>query len=185
AAAHACSLKGDLECALAGYRSAYQQRPNPRVLFNVAQLRRKLGRYGEAAADYRTFLAQAEKPRGGPPQKELIAEARLQLANCERRMVPQLPQLSAAPAAVPPPLLPPEVPGPTRPYGLSAPRADEQPWRVTVFLGGGRSHEEYTESTTVGRLGLQGTYSFAGNWMAALTGDWRSSQQQYAPFNGP
>ena len=325
ASAHACSVKGDLECALAGYRTAYQQRPNPRILFNIAQLRRKLGRYDEAAASYRSFLAQAEKPGRGAPPKELIAEAKLQLANCERQMLPSLagapasvmpapaplplpiaedtvpPKLSHVPlrtarrgqpvrlvatitddrsgiglaracwrnaygrdfechamgnvggddygvevparavtdlfayyleawdtaengptrsgapelphavvideppqavvtpavaVATPPggatryvaypvaPLLPPEVPGPTRPYDFSTGRTAPQPWRVTLFIGGERSDEQYTDSTFVGRLGLQGTYRFAAGWIAALTGDWRSSQQQYVPFNG-
>ncbi|HWT85516.1 MAG TPA: PEGA domain-containing protein, partial [Myxococcales bacterium] len=32
AAAHACYVKGDLECALSGYRAAYQYRSNPRIL---------------------------------------------------------------------------------------------------------------------------------------------------------
>ena len=330
AAAHACSLKGDLECALSGYRSAYKQRPHPLILFNIAQLRRKLGQYGEAATNYREFLAQAEKPKGGAaPQKELIAEARLQLANCENRMVPKL---ASAPAAVTPaPSLslpvaedttPPrlqhvpiltarrslplrlvatitddrsgvglaracwrnayerdfechplgniggteygiEVParaltdyfayyleaydnaenGPARsgapelphavtvddppqavvtpgarvavatppsgepqfaalpyppmvvqqpppggrrsPYDASAPSPGQSPWNLTLLLGGERSHEDFTDSVVQGRIGLEGTYRFAGNWMAVASGDWRSSNQQYAPLNAP
>ena len=328
AAAHACSVKGDLECALAGYRTAYGQRQHPLVLFNIAQVRRKLGRYDEAAGTYRDFLAQAQKAKGSAaPQKELVAEARLQLAFCESQLLPKLPlplPLATAPAA--PPLLPPaedttpprlqhvpiltarrslplrllatvtddrsgvlvaracwrnayerdfechpmgniggddygiEVParsitdyfayyleafdnaenGPTRsgapelphavtvddppqamvtpgvevavasppsgelrfaslpyppmvvqqppagssPYGAGAPNA-QQAWNVTLFLGGERSHEEYTDSVVLGRLGLEGTRHFAGNWMAAATFDWRSSQQQYAALNGP
>ena len=96
AAAHACSVRGDLECALSGYRAAYQYRANPRLLFNIAQMRRKLGRYEEAAATYREFLTTAEKQRTGKQQKELIAEARIQLAACEKRLVPSL---AASPAA--------------------------------------------------------------------------------------
>src|SRR3989442_3704964 len=59
-------------------------------------MRRKLGRYEEAAATYREFLTTAEKQRIGKQQKELIAEARIQLAACEKRLVPSL---AASPAA--------------------------------------------------------------------------------------
>jgi len=343
AAAHACYVKGDLECALTGYRAAYQYRSNPRIVFNIAQMRRKLGRYEEAAGTYREFLGLADKQRPGATQKEMIAEARLQLANCENQLMPRL---AAAPAALPatlptlptlpaaeafaavavaaepevedstpprlaheplrsgtrgrplrlvatvtddrsgvgsvqacwrnaygrdfechsmgntgsdeygidvpartvtdgfayyleawdntengparsgapelphaiildepppavvsprpevavatpptgetrfasypfPPLLPlePLRPNPPfeRPYARSA-----QPWNVTVLLGGERSHEpSYTDSVLLGRVGVEGTLRFAENWFAVVSADWRSSRQQYAPFNGP
>jgi len=61
AAAHACYVKGDLSCALSGYRPAYQYRSNPRILFNIAQMRRKLGPIREAASSYREFLGLADK----------------------------------------------------------------------------------------------------------------------------
>jgi tetratricopeptide (TPR) repeat protein len=331
AAAHGCSLKGDLDCALSGYRAAYQQKQHPRLLFNIAQLRRKLGRFDEAAGTYKEFLALAEKGKAGATQKELVAEARLQLANCEKRMLPPLPvlpSLAASPAAtatasaeaedtaaprlahdpirtarraqtlrlvatitddrsgvgsaqacwrnaygrdfechgmgnvggdeygieVParaltdgfayyleawdntengptrsgapemphavtidepapavvspspevavatppsgetrpatfafpgPPLLPPDRlrPDPPfeRPFARTAPT-----WNVTLLLGGERSHEDsYTDSLVLGRIGIEGTRRFAENFFAAVTGDWRTSHQQYAPFNGP
>ncbi len=329
AAAHGCSLKGDLDCALSGYRAAYQQKPHPRLLFNIAQLRRKLGRYDEAAATYKEFLGLAEKGKAGATQKELVAEARLQLANCEKKMLPPLPvlpSLSASPAAtaavepedttapwlvhepirtarraqtlrlvatitddrsgvgtaqacwrnaygrdfechsmgnvggdeygieVParimtdgfayyleawdntdngptrsgapelphavtidepaqaivspsaeiavatppsgetrpatftfpgPPLLPPERLRPDapfeRPFARNAPA-----WNVTLLLGGERSSESgYTDSLVLGRIGIEGTRRFEANWLATVTADWRTSHQQYAPFNGP
>jgi len=40
---------------------AYQYRSKPADLFNIAQMRRKLGRYGEAASSYREFLGLADK----------------------------------------------------------------------------------------------------------------------------
>jgi len=40
-------------------------------------MRRKLGRYGEAASTHREFLGMADKQRAGATQKEMIAEARL------------------------------------------------------------------------------------------------------------
>ena len=330
AAAHACSVRGDLDCALSGYRAAYQYRANPRLLFNIAQMRRKLGRYEEAAATYQEFLATAEKQRIGKQQKELIAEARLQLAACEKRLVPSLaaspaaaiaeapaaeedtapPRLSHQPvlsamrgrtlqllaevtddrsgvgsveacwrnaygrdfecqplgsvggdryggevparavtdgfayyieawdnaengparsgapelphavviddptpaavsagvevappppgpvveaafqpgaiAATPSPLSSAVVPVPGARPLPSAQSRIETPWTLTALLGGERSHEaSYTDSLVLGRIGIEGTRSFATNWFVALSGDWRTSHQQYAPFNGP
>jgi hypothetical protein len=330
AAAHACSVRGELECALSGYRAAYQYRANPRLLFNIAQLRRKLGRYEEAATTYREFLGIAEKQRIGKQQKELIAEARVQLAACEKRLVPSLAASPAAAVAQAPaeeedteaprlshqPVLSAkrgrplsllaeitddrsgvgtvqacwrnaydrdfecqplgsiggdrygaEVParavtegfayyleawdnadnGPARsgapelphavviddptPAAVSAgvefvpPRPGpvveaafqaggngtarsalptaitpvpgatpllamqdraSTPWTVTVLLGGERSHEaSYTDSLVLGRVGIEAARRFGASWFAAVSGDWRTSHQQYAPFNGP
>jgi len=293
-------------------------------------MRRKLGRYEEAAATYREFLTTAEKQRIGKQQKELIAEARIQLAACEKRLVPSLaaspaaavaqapaaeedtepprlghqPVLSAmrgrplqllaeitddrsgvgsaqacwrnaygrdfecqplgsvggdrygaevparavtdgfayyleawdnaenGPARSGAPELPhavviddptpaavsagvevfPPRPGPVveaafqtggtaptpsglptslRPVPGATPPATalsrtSTPWTVTVLLGGERSHEaSYTDSLVLGRIGIEGTRRFAENWFAAVSGDWRTSHQQYAPFNGP
>ncbi len=331
AAAHACYVKGDLECALSGYRAAYQYRSNPRILFNIAQMRRKLGRYGEAASSYREFLGLADKQRAGATQKEMIAEAKLQLAKCENQLMPTL---AAAPAApVPAAEAPaaaavaaaPEVEDSTPPqlaheairagtrgrplrlvatvtddrsgvgsvqacwrnaygrdfechsmgntggdeYGIDVPArtvtdgfayyleawdntengparsgAPELPhaiildepapvavspgvavqppesgdvvaarfnpvptpplvivdrklpahvapasrqaddWTVTALLGGERSNEQsYTDSTLVGRIGIDATRRFAESWFLELSADWRSSSQQYVPFN--
>ena len=338
AAAHACSVRGDLECALSGYRAAYQQRANPRLLFNVAQMRRKLGRYDEAASTYREFLTLAEKQKGAKLQKELVAEARIQLKACEGKLVPALASAPSAAAAAPPPLseapsagqapedtVPPrlshdpvrstmrgrplqlladisddrsgvasaqacwrnaygrdfechalgnvggdrygiEVParavtdgfayyleawdnaenGPARsgapelphavviddpaPAAVSAgmgvavvePRPGPvieaafqsggpagnasmlppaltgagarvvaqpriaTPWTVAAILGGERSSEKsYTDSALLGRIGIEATRRFDENWFTAVTADWRSSRQQYAPFDGP
>src|SRR5437764_2923370 len=129
AAAHACSVRGDLECALSGYRAAYQQRANPRLLFNGAQMRRKLGRYDEAARTYREFLALAEKQKGAKPQKELVAEARIQLAACEGKLVPALASAPGAtrPAAPPPSLS--ESPAAQAAEDTVPPRLAHQPVR--------------------------------------------------------
>ena len=331
AAAHACYVKGDLECALSGYRAAYQYRSNPRILFNIAQMRRKLGRYGEAASSYREFLGLADKQRAGATQKEMIAEAKLQLAKCENQLMPTLAAAPAAPvpaaeapaaaavAAAPevedstPPQLaheairagtrgrplrlvatvtddrsgvgsvqacwrnaygrdfechsmgntggdeygidvpartvtdgfayyleawdntengparsgapelphaiildepapvavspgvavqPPESgdvvaarfnPVPTPPlvivdrklpahFAPAARQADD--WTLTALLGGERSNEQsYTDSTLVGRIGIDATRRFAESWFLELSADWRSSSQQYVPFN--
>src|SRR3989442_13995522 len=284
-------------------------------------MRRKLGRYEEAAATYREFLTTAEKQRIGKQQKELIAEARIQLAACEKRLVPSLaaspaaavaqapaaeedtepprlghqPVLSAmrgrplqllaevtddrsgvgsvqacwrnaygrdvechsmgntggdeygidvpartvtdgfayyleawdntengparsgapelphaiildepAPVAVSPGVAvqPPESgdvvaarfnPAPTPPlvivdrklpahFAPAARQADD--WTLTALLGGERSNEQsYTDSTLVGRIGIDATRRFAESWFLELSADWRSSSQQYVPLN--
>ena len=84
-----------------------------------------------------------------------------------------------------PPLLPPERlrPDPPfeRPFARTAPA-----WNVTLLLGGERSSESgYTDSLVLGRVGIEGTRRFEANWLASVTADWRTSHQQYAPFNGP
>jgi hypothetical protein len=84
-----------------------------------------------------------------------------------------------------PPLLTPEPLRPNPPF--EQPYAGRAaPWNVTVLLGGERSHEQsYTESVLLGRIGVEGTLRVAENWFATVSADWRSSRQQYAPFNGP
>ncbi|HZX93088.1 MAG TPA: PEGA domain-containing protein, partial [Myxococcales bacterium] len=100
--AHAAYVKGDLEGALSGYRSAYQYKPDPRVLFNIAQMRRKLGRFEEAATTYRDFIGQADKKKKGATQKELLAEAKRQLAACEAKLVPSLAEAPVPEDTTPP-----------------------------------------------------------------------------------
>src|SRR3954453_2331082 len=100
--AHAAYVKGDLEGALSGYHSAYQYKPDPRVLFNIAQMRRKLGRFEEAATTYRDFIGQADKKKKGATQKELLAEAKRQLAACEAKLVPSLAEAPVPEDTTPP-----------------------------------------------------------------------------------
>jgi hypothetical protein len=60
------------------------------------------------------------------------------------------------------------------------------PWNVTALLGGERSSEKsYTDSALLGRIGIEATRRFDENWFAAVSADWRSYRQQYAPFDGP
>jgi hypothetical protein len=59
------------------------------------------------------------------------------------------------------------------------------PWTVTALLGGERSNEQtYTDSVTRGRIGLEASRWYAGNWFITSNFDWRSYTQQYIPFNG-
>src|SRR2546430_377990 len=158
-------------------------------------MRRKLGRYEEAAATYREFLTTAEKQRTGKQQKELIAEARIQLAACEKRLVPSLAASPAAAVAQAPPAGEgTEPPRPGHPPVLSALRGrplqppagntgGPQPfesgrtipaWSVTALIGGERSTEQsYTDSALIGRIGIEGSRRFAESWIAVASGDWR------------
>jgi hypothetical protein len=70
------------------------------------------------------------------------------------------------------------VPTPSAPRGPGA-------WTLTALLGGQRSHEQsYTDSVTLGRIGLDGTRRFGQGWFIAASADWRSYRQQYLPFRG-
>ncbi|HUJ28277.1 MAG TPA: PEGA domain-containing protein [Myxococcales bacterium] len=83
ASAHACSKTGDYDCAIKGYQKAYEYEPNPLLLFNIAQMRRKMGQFPEAARAYQSFLRDA--PTG---QEKVKDEAQKQLAFCELKMKP-------------------------------------------------------------------------------------------------
>jgi tetratricopeptide (TPR) repeat protein len=97
--AHACAQTGDYACALASYQKAYEYDPKPRLLFNVAQMRFKLGRFDEAARGYQAFLKDLP-----PGQGQLKKHAEAQLAICEAKLKP--PETALAKLALP---LPPEV----------------------------------------------------------------------------
>jgi tetratricopeptide (TPR) repeat protein len=92
--AHACSKTGDFACAIAGYQKAYEYDPNPLLLFNIAQMRRKTGAWQEAERAYQSFLKEA--PAGQPKIKD---EAQKQLAYCQLMQKPA-PVATAAGTAV-------------------------------------------------------------------------------------
>ena len=80
-------------------------------------------------------------------------------------------------------MLPPALTG-AGARGVAQPRI-ATPWTVTAILGGERSSEQsYTDSVLLGRIGLEGSRWFAGDWLFVGTADWRSYRQQYVPFNG-
>jgi hypothetical protein len=51
---------------------------------------------------------------------------------------------------------------------------------VTGFVGGERSTESYTQSTSHTRLGIEATRAFSSVWMVEAGLDWRNSTQQYS-----
>lgn len=98
ATAHACAQTGDLACALASYQKAYEYDPKARLLFNIAQMRFKLGRFEEAARGYEAFLKEVP-----PGQGQLKKHAETQLALCEAKLrPPPPPQALAAELPLPP-----------------------------------------------------------------------------------
>ena len=82
--AHACSKSGDYQCALKGYQKAYEYDPAPRLLFNIAAMRRKMGNFAEASRAYQAFIKET------PPGKDdqLRDEAQKQLAFCDLKLKP-------------------------------------------------------------------------------------------------
>jgi tetratricopeptide (TPR) repeat protein len=92
ATAHACSKQGDYECGLKGYQKAYEYKPDPRILFNIASMRRHMGQFTEAAAAYQNFLK--EVPKG--QDDRLREEAQKQLALCELKLKPAAGTTAAA-----------------------------------------------------------------------------------------
>ncbi|TMA26919.1 MAG: PEGA domain-containing protein, partial [Deltaproteobacteria bacterium] len=83
ASAHACSKTGDYECAIKGYQKAYEYEQNPLLLFNIAQMRRKMGNFSDAQRGYQAFLKEVP-----PGQEKLKDEAQKQLAFCELKLKP-------------------------------------------------------------------------------------------------
>jgi tetratricopeptide (TPR) repeat protein len=81
--AHACSKTGDYDCAVKGYQKAYEYEANPLLLFNIAQMRRKMGNFTDASRGYQAFLK--DPPKG---QDRLIDEAKKQLAFCDLKLKP-------------------------------------------------------------------------------------------------
>ncbi|TMA25455.1 MAG: PEGA domain-containing protein [Deltaproteobacteria bacterium] len=92
--AHACSKQGDYECALKSYQKAFEYEPKQILLFNIAQMRRHMGQFKEAAAAYQAFLKDV--PQGQERAKD---EARKHLALCEAKLKPAEPAVALATAA--------------------------------------------------------------------------------------
>ena len=74
--AAACYRQGDYACALTSYQAAYEFKPVPDLLFNIAQARRRLKQYPTAAEAYRAFVKE-----GG--ESPLVPEATRLAALCD------------------------------------------------------------------------------------------------------
>lgn len=78
--------RGQFAEALKEYLEAYDLKPLPGLLFNVAQCHRQLGQYERAAFFYRRYLALSPRPpKNAQMVKKLIAEVELKLARSRER----------------------------------------------------------------------------------------------------
>jgi tetratricopeptide (TPR) repeat protein len=121
---------GKFEDALAAYQAAYETKPLPGFLFNIAQCHRNLGNHERALFFYRRYLALDPQSPNRAVVEELIDET-------EKRRAAQAPSTAVTPppatvapppaAAAPPP--PPPAAAPPPPSGLPALAAAEPPAR--------------------------------------------------------
>lgn len=117
--------RGDLDAAQAAYESAHRLRPTPKLLYNIARVQHKAGRFGEAIASYQQYLREgtSEPPQQLTKAQQFLTDAQAQE---ESRLRPK-PEPPPPPiVAVPPPVLPPPAPVVER---RSVPR-----WRLGVGI---------------------------------------------------
>jgi tetratricopeptide (TPR) repeat protein len=124
--------RGELDAALSAYQAAHRLRPTPKLLYNIARVQHKAGRYGEAIESYQQYLrdgASEPQPQLGKAQ-QFLSEAQAQE---EARLHPK-PEPPSPPAVV-------EKPLPLTPPAPLVERRAVPRWRtglgVTLFLAGG------------------------------------------------
>jgi hypothetical protein len=101
---------GKFSEALGEYQSAYEAKPLPGFLFNIAQCYRNMGNFERARFFFRRYLALDPHASNRRRVDELIAE-----------MTKQLDAQSAEAPTAPPPVPPPAVPGTTPTAGEPRP----------------------------------------------------------------
>lgn len=72
--------------ALAMFERAYEERPDPALLFDIAQCQRQLGRYRAAARSYRSYLARASDDA---PNRDLAAAYARDASLLDRPPIPE------------------------------------------------------------------------------------------------
>lgn len=65
---------GQFDAAVADFQAAYEMKPLPLLLFNLAQAHRKAGHHRQALELYERFLAEEKKPDLRPDAERFIAE---------------------------------------------------------------------------------------------------------------
>lgn len=70
---------GQFDEAVAGFQAAYEMKPLPLLLFNLAQAHRKAGHQKQALELYERFLVEEKKPDLRPDAERYIAEIKGQL----------------------------------------------------------------------------------------------------------
>jgi tetratricopeptide (TPR) repeat protein len=117
---------GKFEEALAAYQAAYETKPLPGFLFNIAQCHRNMGNHERALFFYRRYLALDPQSPNRAVVEELIDETeRRRASQAPSTAVTPPPAASAPPAASTPPAPPPAAPPPPPASGLPALAATE------------------------------------------------------------
>jgi tetratricopeptide (TPR) repeat protein len=89
--------------ALAAYEAAYEIRPLPALLFNIAQCHRNLGDHERAIFFYRRYITLEPRSKNREVVLDLIAE---QEQEQERDRVARVPLATPVPPPAPPPTVP-------------------------------------------------------------------------------
>jgi tetratricopeptide (TPR) repeat protein len=128
---------GDLPAALQDFRRAFALVPNPRFLFNMAQIERRLGQRGDAIEHYERFLAGIEPVASDADltRRIKIAGEALSALRAERphdeAAGPAATRAEAPPALAPAAQLAPPAPAPARTALPPPPPAADVPGRAT------------------------------------------------------
>jgi tetratricopeptide (TPR) repeat protein len=116
---------GDFPTAITAYQAAYEAKPLPGFLFNIAQCHRHLGNHEEAVTFYRRYLALNPETPNRAVVEELIAEEQKKKdAAPPAAMAPPPVALAPPPAAIAPPpatMAPPVAAPPPPPPPAPAP----------------------------------------------------------------
>jgi len=104
---------GQYTQALESFQSAYQLRPLPGFLFNMAQCHMETGSYSAAIDHYERYLAERPNARNRSMVQERLKEARTKVATSTAKALPQPPPPPLA-QVKPPTKASPAKPGPRR-----------------------------------------------------------------------
>jgi tetratricopeptide (TPR) repeat protein len=115
---------GKFEEALAAYQAAYETKPLPGFLFNIAQCHRNMGNHERALFFYRRYLALDPQTSNRAVVEELIDETERRRAAQAPSTALTPPSAASAPAASAPSTPPPAAPPPPA-SGLPALAATE------------------------------------------------------------
>jgi tetratricopeptide (TPR) repeat protein len=119
---------GRFDEALAAYTSAYEAKPLPAFLFNMAQCHKQMGNWERASFFYKRYLALSPSAKDEAAVKKLVEEADAKAAEAEKRKAELQKQEDARAAALivaPPPPADPLLAKPTP--GLEPERAAATP----------------------------------------------------------
>ena len=133
---------GHWDDAIREYEKAYELRPDPSFLYNLAQANRRKGDLKRAMDLYRNYLGKLPKGPQRTDVEEKIAALQKQIDEAAVKPVAPVPEPVPEPAPTSPPPLPPqnpEVPQPaapspvTQPAALPVPTPPEQPPAATTI----------------------------------------------------